>query len=718
MEKYLILVLICLSWVPLTFTEDAIDPSESMKKLEKYNASSENAIETSAFWETVREIESVGAQSLLVVEDGLKNSSVNIRLACARILYKLDRKPESISVFVSIIKSESAGKAGLIAAELLGNLVRLSSPEPFARKELVDSIRDILGTSVNIYQGLALNKLLYQLTGEPKAAANIREILNQKDVNLRLSAALALADMDQFERSKEVLRELSVDPTENGRMAKIFLKYKELQDYYQSQESKGSAGNNYQLLDEILGLVRELYVDPNKSKDNKALMEAAAAGLVSSLDRFSSYQNAEERRNAQESLNMRYGGVGAYVNTRDEYLTIERPMYGWPAYKAGLRSLDRITEIEGESTRGKDLDYLVNKLKGDPGTQVKIKVFRRGWTKERDYVLTRAIVKVKTARSEMLPGQVGYLLITTFGDKTADEFEDCLNTLTKQGMKALIIDVRRNGGGYLKAVTQILDRILDKDMILVTTRDRVGKVEELKSMTPDKIDIPIYVLVDEYSASASEILSGVLQDHKRAILIGKTTFGKGSVQHLIELQALDPHPMLRLTIALYYLPSGRSIHKTNGVGGLEPDIKVTEAERDLAKDYEFNKLLDSGSLDKYLNENFPANTQLFQSLADDDGMDCNRYPKFDEFYQDIKTRMEKEEIRQALRQHVRRRVSDERGQEFLIDLQDDLILQRAIIEATNNLSVDPASIPMFLPFAHKFDKPKEAQPEEPGKIVK
>ncbi|MFA5794817.1 MAG: S41 family peptidase [Candidatus Brocadiia bacterium] len=715
MKKQLMFALMCLVLISVAFAEDAINPGESMKKLEAYNAATENAIETSEFWATVREIESVGNLSLLVVEDGLKNPSVNIRLACARILYRLDRQPESISVFIGIIKSQGAGKAGLIAAELLGSLVRYNQPETAPRKELVDALRDILESSVNTYQRLALSKLLYQLTGEPKAVANVREILNQKDPNLKLAAALALADMDQFERSKEVLRELSIDPTETGRMASLFLKYKELQDYYQMQESKGSMGNNYQLLDEILGLVKERYVDPNKSKDNKILMEAAAAGLVGSLDRFSSYQNADERRKAQESLNMRYGGIGAYVNVRDEYLTIERPMYGWPAYKAGLRSLDRITEIEGESTRGKDMEYLVNKLKGDPDTQVKIKVFRRGWTKERDFTLTRAIVNVKTARYEMLPGQVGYLLITTFGDKTADEAKSCLDAMTKQGMKSLIIDVRRNGGGYLKAVIEILDRILDKDMILVTTRDRQGNVEEYKSVMPDKIDVPIYVLVDEYSASASEILSGVLQDHKKAVLVGKTTFGKGSVQHLFELKALDPHPVLRMTIALYYLPTGRSIHKTNGVGGLEPDIKVSETERDLSKDYEFNKLLDSGQLDNYLNDNYAASQKLFQALADDDGMDGNRYPKFDELYQNLKTRLEKEEVRQALRQHIRRRVADERGQEFLIDLQDDLILQRAVVEAVTKQSVNPASIPMYAPFANKFDKSKEVQPQEPVK---
>ncbi|MFH1228009.1 MAG: hypothetical protein V1701_08940, partial [Planctomycetota bacterium] len=136
------------------------------------------------------------------------------------------------------------------------------------------------------------------------------------------------------------------------------------------------------------------------------------------------------------------------------------------------------------------------------------------------------------------------------------------------------------------------------------------------------------------------------------------------------------------------------------------------------KDYEFNKLLDAGGLDKYLNENYPANTKLFQALADDDGMDGNRYPKFDELYQNLKTRLEKEEVRQALRQHIRRRVADERGQEFLIDLQDDLILQRAIVEAVTKLSIDPASIPLFSPFARKFDKPEEAQIEEPAKNVK
>ena len=705
MKRLTVVVFICLMCLAAGFAEDKTEPGDSLKELEKYNAASENAIETTGFWEIVREMESLGNQILPFVENGLKSQNANIRLACARVLYNLDRKPEGISVFLSVLQSEGGNKTGLIAIELLSNLIRFSRPDDSTQKELVNMLHDKIEETVNIYQRLSLSKLLYQVSGEAQAVKNIKEILEQKDPNLKLAAAFALADMDQFEKSKDILKKFSVDPTETGRLARLFLEYKELQEYYQRQDAqRTSSDSNYKLLDEIITLIKSRYVDQNKSNNDKALMEAAAAGMVASLDRFSGYQDAEERKKARESLNMRYGGIGAYVNIRDDYLTIERPMYGWPAYQAGLRSLDRITEIEGESTKSKEMTYLVNKLKGAPGTQVKIKVFRRGWTKERDFVLTRAIVNVKTARAEMLPGQIGYLSLITFGDNTAEETKDCLKNLSKQGMKSLIVDVRKNSGGYLKAVLEILELALDKGLILVTTRDRNSQIDEYKSQYSDKIDLPIYVLVDEYSASASEILAGVLQDHHKALLVGNTTFGKGSVQHIFELKSLNPHPALRLTIALYYLPSGRSIHKVNGVGGLEPDINVTEQELDLAKEYEFNKLLDSGQLDNYLGDNYPTDSKLFQSLAYDDGLDCNRYPKFDELYQNLKTRLEKDEVRQALRQHIRRRVADERGQEFLIDLQNDSILQRAIIEAAKKLNIDPATLLPYKPFADKFNK--------------
>ncbi|MBI4712450.1 MAG: hypothetical protein HY762_03990, partial [Planctomycetes bacterium] len=213
-----------------------------------------------------------------------------------------------------------------------------------------------------------------------------------------------------------------------------------------------------------------------------------------------------------------------------------------------------------------------------------------------------------------------------------------------------------------------------------------------------------YVMVDDGTASASEILSGVLQDYKKAVIVGKNTYGKGSVQHIFELGTTNKQTALRLTVAKYYLPSGRSIHRTNGVGGVEPDIKALDTERDLGKEYEFNKLIDSGELDKYLDTHYMANHDRFVKLADDDGLDYKRYPEFDNLYGKLKIRLDKDEVREAVREHLRRRVADERGSEFMVDVQQDAVLQRSIVEADKTVNLDPDDIPLYNPFANKFDK--------------
>jgi carboxyl-terminal processing protease len=499
-----------------------------------------------------------------------------------------------------------------------------------------------------------------------------------------------------------------LDPTPSGRLAKAFLKYKELQDAYLRSHSNYKSAIDYSLLDEVIGMIQERYVDP-ADVDIKKLISAAAAGVGGSLDRFTMYEDEQQTKRSMENMTSKYGGIGAYVSMRNDYLTIERPMYGQPAYNAGIRALDRITEVEGESTRGKTLEYLITKLKGDPGTIVKVKVYRRGWVKERDYTIKRAIVNVATAHYEILPGNIGYLSITSFSSNTADETKQCLDEMKKKSVKSIIVDVRGNPGGLLTSVTGIVDFFIESDKVIVTTRDRTRVVEEFKTKNDDKIDLPLFVLINEGSASASEIFSGVMQDYHKATLIGETTYGKGSVQRVFPIETTDEKTGLRLTIAKYFLPSGRSIHRgKDGKGGVDPDIKISEPEQDLGKASEFNKLLDSGVMDKYLDEHYAQNKDLFYALVDDDAESYERYPDFEQFYQQCKARLEKDEVRQALRSHIRRKVADERQHEFLVDVQTDLILQRGIIEACHSPGVNivPETISAYKSFAHKFDNDK------------
>jgi C-terminal peptidase prc len=226
------------------------------------------------------------------------------------------------------------------------------------------------------------------------------------------------------------------------------------------------------------------------------------------------------------------------------WLTISEPIFSGPAYRAGLRSNDIITSVEGEDTANRDQDELVKRLRGKPGTPAKIKVYRRGWKEAKEFVINREEVQLETTMSEMLPGDIGYVNYTTFGLLAAElalkksNIETHIDALAEQGMKALVLDLRFNSGGYLSTARQIAGMFLEDKQVILTTRSRGREVEKhlADSRNRVKVKVPTVVLVNEFSASASEILAGALQHYKRAILVGERTYGKGSVQEVQEIQ--------------------------------------------------------------------------------------------------------------------------------------------------------------------------------------
>ena len=697
--------------LPPQVKQPAVNMDDLISGLSRQDISTDN------FWKTVAEMEAVGKDGLAKLAIGLENSDVKVRIGCARAMYLLGYREEAVKTFLSVLSlpvQQVDKPVFSAAAEVLGNLIpNDGGGEDIDRGELAKKAQSILDGTLEASRRLWLAKLWYELDRNSLAVKEVKEISNLKDPDIRLSAAMVLASMNEFEKSKDVLKQLALDPTPTGRLAKVFLQYKEAQDIYGRRSTKLSKKSDidYSLLDEVLGLIKERYVDPSQY-DLKKLLTAAAKGIAGSLDRFSEYEDEESKKRAQESISMKYGGIGAYVNMRDNYLTIERPMYGQPAYKAGIRSLDRITEIEGESTRSKNLEELVNKLKGDPGTPVKIKIYRRGWVKEQERTIIREIVNVATARYSILPGNIGYLSITSFAANTGKEAAKCIQEMKFQSVKAIIIDVRGNPGGLLRTVNEIVDLFIEKDKTIVTTRDKNGIVGEYKTQHDDKIDVPMYILINEGSASASEIFSGVMQDYRKAVIVGSTSYGKGSVQQPMDLATTDGKTALKITIAKYYLPSGRSVEKNKeGKGGVEPDISIATPELDLGKASEFNKLIDSGELDKYIDEYYPENKLLLQAMAEDDGENYANYPDFEQFYGRCKSRLEKDEVRQALRDYIRRKVADERSKEFLVDIQIDVVLQRAIIDAcrSTQVNINPDTIPAYKKFSHKFDGDKDKE---------
>jgi|GEM_PF-939128 len=301
---------------------------------------------------------------------------------------------------------------------------------------------------------------------------------------------------------------------------------------------------------------------------------AAATGLG---EDYTTYYTAEEFASVMESSSGKYSGIGAYVsqNMSTGIITIVKPFDDAPAAEAGILKDDILYAVEGEEVTGEDLNMVVAKLKGEEGTTVNVTIYRAAEDRYIDVAVKRAVVNVPTVTYKMLEDQIGYIQISEFEEVTAEQFAAAVDDLESQGMKSLIFDLRDNGGGLLDSVCDILDRVLPKEL-LVYTEDKNGNREEEWAKDDDRIEVPMVVLVNGNTASASEIFTGALKDYDEAEIIGTTTFGKGIVQSIVPL---FDGSAVKLTSAKYYTPSGVCIHGT----GIEPD-QVVEYDKELEED--------------------------------------------------------------------------------------------------------------------------------------
>lgn len=319
----------------------------------------------------------------------------------------------------------------------------------------------------------------------------------------------------------------------------------------------------------VLPQLVELYGD---RIDRNLLVYAAILGMLQGLDdhysllmRPDEYGKLQEQMQAQE-----FGGIGIYIELdRDNgnRLTVFEPIEGTPAYKAGLEAGDQIVKIDGEDTEGITLDMAQASIRGPVGSKVLLTVERSTTSKPLDVSIQRGLIHVVSVSAKMLPNQIGYIRLRLFGSQTAEELEAALEELRGSGMQGLVLDLRNNGGGYIDAAVGVVGQFVDNDGLVVYTVDRNKRRREYRSHTLGGSDIPTVVMVNKYSASASEITAGALRDHKVATLIGEHSFGKGSVQ---QLYPFPDGSALKMTIARFFTPAGAVIDKN----GIEPDFVV------------------------------------------------------------------------------------------------------------------------------------------------
>ncbi|AJQ26124.1 MULTISPECIES: S41 family peptidase [Pelosinus] len=327
-----------------------------------------------------------------------------------------------------------------------------------------------------------------------------------------------------------------------------------------------------------LQVVKARYVE---QVDTETLVAGAVKGMVSSLgDPHSIYMDAKMYKDFMVETEGSFGGVGMVLGVKEKTLTVVSPIEGTPSDKAGIKSGDQILQIDGKDTKDMALDEAVNKIRGPEGTTVSLAV-RHESEPTKEITLTRSNIQIKTVAGKMLPDKIGYIRISMFNDNTGNDFAQKYKELEAEGMKSIILDLRDNPGGLLEESVKVASKFVPKGPVVsVVTRD--GH-RETHSSTLEAIKYPVAVLVNGGSASASEIVSGAIQDTASGTLIGTKTYGKGSVQTVLRLDS----GAIKLTIAKYLTPNDRSI---NGIG-IEPDIKV-EMDKDAKSDVQLDKAID------------------------------------------------------------------------------------------------------------------------------
>lgn len=335
------------------------------------------------------------------------------------------------------------------------------------------------------------------------------------------------------------------------------------------KKKKAGLFQQVKLFSDTLAIVQNEYVE---EPEFRSLIYNALKGMVSSLDPHSQFMDPDTYNELKVDTEGKFGGLGIEITVKDGLLTIVTPIEDTPAWKAGLKANDHIVKINNEITRDMTLIDAVKKLRGKPGEPVDITVLREGENKVIDFRIVRDIIRIKDIKeARILEDGVGYIRLVEFRENTPQELNKALERLKKEGLSALILDLRNNPGGLLDVAVDVSAKFIPKDKLVVSTRGRKSNQNlEFASHEKDPLtDIPIAVLINEGSASGSEIVAGCLQDYNRAIIVGVKSFGKGSVQTVIPLR---DGSALRLTTSRYFTPLGKQIHGK----GVVPDIVVED----------------------------------------------------------------------------------------------------------------------------------------------
>ncbi len=690
LRGYLPILVMCA--IGIGFLPAAESDGDVGKKLQEILANTPGE-DLEPVWEIVEQLAAVGEAAVPALQDAAKDENCSKALAAAGALLRLGAQREGTQAIERLIFSEAAPLARrLEAAAFLGaaggNYADARLRQWLTKGEALPEILQV-----------ELAKSLWRLTHGAEAQEHLRRIAAKgQSKAARAEAALGLAETECYAEVEETIGKLARQPGPLGERANA------LQNLH-VKVRRENAGDDFagRLVDEVVKKVRRFYApdetdaDEEKQLEPRELATAAVKAMLGSIDPFNDYLDEEDMREFAEQIHANYGGIGAFVGMREGRFTILTPMYDKPAYKAGLRSMDVVVKIDGKDIKDTKLNDIIKMLKGPPKTKVTLSVWRSGWRDPRDFVVERDIIEIPTVQAQILPGQIGYIRLNNFNEGDAQQNPPVLSSAEilartlkeyqQAGVRGIILDLTNNPGGLLQSAVEVARLFLGGGKLIVYSKGREGVVprQDFYAAGDPSYTGPLVVMVNDGSASASEIVAGALQEHKRCRLVGQKTFGKGSVQQLIPILSTRGATRIKLTIAKYYLPSGKCIHGPNKPsGGIKPDIEVKEPNLSFAEVDSRWKIRDSHAFDEWLEKHFKEFEKTLRDLAIFDDFNADRYPKFGEIFAEIKQKypdlpLDREMVRKEMRYAILSYLKNNLGEPWHVDVEENPVLQHAIL---------------------------------------
>ncbi|MBN2490002.1 MAG: PDZ domain-containing protein [Planctomycetes bacterium] len=690
-----------------------------------------------ASWALARSLQELGPKVVEALAPHLEKARPTLKLAAASTLLYHGEKERGARILLELAGDESLdSEARRTAVRVLGRQGDRAAARP---------LKDVMNETLDPLLKLEAARALWDLSfsDRPEAKRVLRGFLQSEDPELEAAGALALAGIDDFEVAKPVLERLQNEPTLRGRLARSYLRtmdsVRQLEDAFYRDPRQAARPNRLDLLEEVLRYIREFHLTGDQRSEEE-LVETAVRGMLRAIDPHSAYLSAAQRAARARGRYRHQADIGAVVDfDRRGVLSVVRVLPGTPALAAGLRTDDKIIEVDGWSTFDRDLPEVMDRLNGPDGTAVKIKAVRRGWQEPREIAVRRARPVPGSVDGERLPAQIGYVRFPGLTEETSGQLDAVLERLAAQPLRGLVLDLRDNIGEDLTAAVRVVDRFLEAGKLVVYWERHnplLAPREELRTATAATApDVPLAVLVNERTASAAEVVAGALGHYQRGVLVGRRTLGRASVQQVLDLTSRPGEPAgtngrpgagpgILITIARLFLPDGTAIQrdvdaegKVLNEGGVAPDVEAEPAEWPGWKEDELSKLLEAGAFGRYLDAHWEKERETLVELAAFDGGDAERYPGFAAFFAGLGTHLEPRDVHRWLRVFVRRKVSESgarpmTGVDATGDYVLDLQLQAALLEVLKRLDppVDPKSIPEYAGLEAPKKKPASKKP--------